>query len=62
MFDEEDYEYYWSAGGIEFRIPRWLGEMLDVPRAIRWELFLIGVCTGLALAALAILIAFYSAV
>lgn len=60
--DDEDYEYYWSAGGVDFRIPRWLGEILDVPLLVRWELFLFGVCTGLILAALAVLIAFYSAV
>lgn len=60
--DDEDYEYFWSAGGVEFRIPRWLGEILDVPLLVRWELFLFGVCTGLILAALAVLIAFYSAV
>ena len=60
--DDEDYDYYWSAGGVEFRIPRWLGEILDVPLLVRWEIFLFGVCTGLILAALAVLIAFYSAV
>ena len=60
--DDEDYEYFWSAGGVDFRIPRWLGEILDVPLLVRWELFLFGVCTGLILAALAVLIAFYSAV
>lgn len=60
--DDDDYEYFWSAGGVEFRIPRWLGEILEVPLVVRWELFLFGVCTGLILAALAVLIAFYSAV
>lgn len=60
--DDEDYEYYWSAGGVEFRIPRWLGEILDVPLLVRWELFLFGVCAGLILGSLAVLIAFYSAV
>lgn len=59
--DEDDYDYYWSAGGIDFRIPRWLGEILDVPLLVRWEIFLFGVCVGLILAALAVLIAFYSA-
>jgi hypothetical protein len=59
--DGEDYEYYWSAAGVDFRIPRWLAEIIDVPLVVRWELFLIGVCTGLILAALAVLIAFYTA-
>ncbi len=59
--DDEDYEYYWSAGGVDFRIPRWLAEIVDVPLVVRWELFLIGVCVGLILAALAVLIAFASA-
>lgn len=56
--DDEDYEYYWSTGGVDFRIPRWLAEIVDVPLVVRWELFLIGVCFGLILAALAVLIAF----
>ena len=60
--DDEDIEYYYSAAGVDFRIPRWLGEILDVPLLVRWELFLFGVCAGLILAALALLIAFYSAV
>jgi hypothetical protein len=60
--DDDDYEYYWSAGGLDVRIPRWLAEILDVPLLVRWELLLIGVCAGLILAALAVLIAFYSAV
>lgn len=60
--DDDDYEYFWSAGGVDFRIPRWLAEILDVPLLVRWELFLFGLCAGLILAALAVLIAFYSAV
>lgn len=60
--DDEDYDYYWDIGGLDVRIPRWLGEILEVPLLVRWELFLFGVCTGLILAALAVLIAFYSAV
>ena len=59
--DDDDYEYYWTAAGVDFRIPRWLGEILDVPLLVRWELFLFGVCTGLILAAVALTIAFYSA-
>lgn len=59
---DDDYEYFWSAGGAEFRIPRWLGEIIEVPLVVRLEVFLFGVCTGLILAALAVLIAFYSAV
>ena len=63
MFDDDDdVEYYWTTAGVEFRIPRWLGEILDVPLVVRCELVLFGVCTGLILAALAVLIAFYSAV
>lgn len=56
--DDEGYEYYWSAGGVDFRIPRWLAEIVDVPLVVRWEIFLVGVCTGLIIAALAVLIAF----
>jgi len=59
--DEEDYEYFWSLGGADFRIPRWLAEIVDVPLILRLEIFLIGVCTGLVLAAIVLLIAFYVA-
>lgn len=60
--DDDDYEYFWSAAGAEFRIPRWLGEIIEVPLVVRLEIFLFGVCTGLILAALAVLIGFYSTV
>ena len=60
--DDGDYEYYWTGAGVDIPIPRWLAEILDVPLVVRWELFLIGVCTGLILAALAVLIAFAAAV
>ncbi|HEV2059889.1 MAG TPA: hypothetical protein VGR11_11070 [Solirubrobacteraceae bacterium] len=59
---DDDYEYFWSAGGVEFRIPRWLGEIIEVPLLVRLEVFLFGVCTGLILAALSVVVAFYSAV
>lgn len=59
---DDDYEYFWSGGGLEFRIPRWLGEIIEVPLLVRLEVFLFGVCTGLILAALSVLVAFYSAV
>ncbi|MFP5364528.1 MAG: hypothetical protein ACLGI5_17565 [Thermoleophilia bacterium] len=59
--DDGDYEYYWSAGGLDFRVPRWLAEILDVPLIVRWELFLVGLCTGLVIAAVTVLIAFLSA-
>lgn len=59
---DDDYEYFWSAGGVEFRIPRWLGEIIEVPLVVRLEVFLFGVCTGLILAALSVLVAFYSAI
>lgn len=59
--DDEHYEYYWNLLGFEVRIPHWLAEMIDVPLAVRWELFLIGLCAGLVLAALAVIIGFYSA-
>ena len=59
---DDEYEYFWSAGGVEFRIPRWLGEIIEVPLVVRVEVFLFGVCTGLILAALAVVVGFYSAV
>ena len=60
--DDGDYEYFWSGGGLEIRIPRWLAEIVDVPLIVRIEIFMIGVCSGLLIAALAVVIAFYSAV
>ena len=60
--DDDDYEYFWSGGGLEIRIPRWLAEIVDVPLIVRIEIFMIGVCSGLVVAALAVVIAFYSAV
>lgn len=59
--DEEDYEYFWSTGGLDFRIPRWLAEILDVPLIVRVEIFMVGVCSGLLLGALAVVIGLYSA-
>lgn len=60
--DDGDYEYFWSSGGLDFRIPRWLAEIIEVPLIVRMEIFMVGVCTGLILAAIAVAIAFYSAV
>ncbi len=59
--DDGDYEYYWSLAGIDIPIPHWLAEIVDVPLIVRCEIFLIGVCCGLVIAALAVLIAFLSA-
>lgn len=59
--DDGDYDYFWSAGGLDIPVPRWLAEILDVPLVVRWEIFLVGVCAGLIVAALAVLIAFVSA-
>lgn len=59
--DDGDYEYYWSRGDVDVPIPRWLAEIVDVPGIVRLEIFLIGVCTGLIVAALALLIAFWVA-
>lgn len=59
--DEEDYQYYWSPGGMDIPVPRWLAEILDVPLIVRIEIFLVGVCVGLILAAIAVIISFYSA-
>jgi len=60
--DEDDYQYYWSTGGVDIPVPRWLAEILDVPLMVRIEIFLVGVCVGLILAAIAVIISFYSAV
>jgi hypothetical protein len=59
--DDDDYEYFWSRGGVDFRIPRWLAEIVDVPVIVRLEIFLIGVCTGLVVAAIALIVAFWVA-
>lgn len=59
--DDADYEYFWSRGGVDVPIPRWLAEIVDVPGIVRLEIFLIGVCTGLVVAAVALLIAFWVA-
>lgn len=59
--DNDDYEYFWSSGGVDFRIPRWLAEIVEVPLMVRIEIFMVGVCTGLIVAAIAVAIAFYSA-
>jgi hypothetical protein len=61
VHDERDYDYYWSVAGLDIPIPRWLAEIIDVPLVVRFEIFLVGVCTGLLLALAAVLIAFFSA-
>ena len=59
--DEGDYEYYWTLGGRDIVIPRWLAEILEVPLIVRWEIFLVGVCSGLVLAAVVVIVSFFSA-
>lgn len=56
--DDGDFEYFYSLGGVDIPIPRWLAEIVDVPTIVRVEIFLIGVCTGLILAALALFVSF----
>lgn len=60
--DDDEYDYYWSPGGLDIRVPRWLAEILDVPLAVRLEIFLVGVCAGLIMGAIAVLVAFYTAI
>ena len=59
--DDGDYQYYWTWGDLDIAIPRWLAEIVEVPLIVRWEIFLIGVCSGLVIAATVFLIAFFSA-
>ena len=59
--DDGEYEFFWSIAGLDIPIPRWLAEIMDVPLIVRWEIFLIGVCTGLVIAAVTVLIAFLRA-
>jgi len=59
--DETEYQYYWSRGGVDIPIPRWLAEIMDVPFMVRLEIFFIGLCLGLVIAALAFVIGFFSA-
>lgn len=59
--DDGDYDYFWSVAGLDIPVPRWLAEILDVPLVVRWEIFLVGVCTGLVVAAITVLVAFLSA-
>lgn len=62
VHDDGDYEYFWTRGEHDIRVPRWMAEILDVPLMVRLELFLGGVCVGLVLAATTLLVAFYLAV
>lgn len=59
--DDGDYQYYWSFVGLDIPIPHWLAEIMDVPLIVRWEIFLIGLCAGLVIAAFAVFVAFISA-
>jgi len=59
--DDGDYAYYWTLAGLDIPIPRWLAEIVDVPLVVRWEIFLVGLVTGLVLAAAVVGIAFFSA-
>jgi len=59
--DDDDYTYFWSCGGLDVPIPRWLAEIVDVPLILRLEIFLVGFCTGLVVAAVTLLIAFFVA-
>jgi hypothetical protein len=36
-------------------------EIIEVPLIVRWEIFLVGVCTGLVLAAVVVIVSFLSA-
>lgn len=55
--DDDDYQYYW----FDIPIPRWLGEIVEIPLLVRFEIFFAGVCTGLIIAALAVLIGYSAA-
>jgi hypothetical protein len=59
--DDGDYEYVWTIGGVDVPIPRWLAEIVEVPLIVRWEIFLVGVCTGLILALAVVIVAMFSA-
>lgn len=62
VFDEDaDYEYFWSPGGLDIRIPRWIAEIMDVPFLVRLEILLGGVIIGLVLACAGMLVGFYLA-
>jgi len=60
--DDDDYDYFWTVGGIDVPIPRWWAEIIDVQPMVRVEIFLFGLCSGLFIAAAAVLLAFYFAV
>ncbi len=60
--DDDDYDYFCTVGGLDVPIPHWLAEILEVPAMVRVEIFLFGLCTGLILAAVAVLLAVYFAV
>lgn len=59
--DDDDYQYYWSSAGVDIPIPRWLGEIVEVPLAVRLEIFFVGVCVGLIIAAIAVLVGYFAA-
>jgi hypothetical protein len=58
--DDGDYRYYWSGAGVDVPIPRWLAEIVEIPFMVRFEIFVVGVCTGLIIGALAVLIGYYA--
>ena len=59
--EADDYSYVWSRGGLEIPVPNWLADIAEVPLTVRLELFLVGVCVGVILAAIATLFGFYLA-
>ncbi|MDQ3722138.1 MAG: hypothetical protein M3376_03515 [Actinomycetota bacterium] len=59
--DDDDYEYVWSAGGLDLPLPRWLADIVDVQPMVRLEIFLFGLCAGLVIALITLFAAFYFA-
>gem|GEM_PF-4213399 len=56
--DDVDYEYFWSRGGLDIPIPQWIAEIVDVPWMVRLEIFLGGICIGLVLAVIGLIVGF----
>ena len=56
-----EYDYFWSRGDLDIRIPRWVAEIMEVPAIVRLEIFMFGLCIGLCVAAGAILFGLYLA-
>lgn len=59
FIDDGDYDYVCTIGGIDVPVPHWLAEIIDVPRIVLVEIFLIGLCSGLVIAASTLLLAIY---